>query len=165
LAFVLDDLFAVPFDEIGQILGKSTDVTTMLAGAPAGRCRRPSSRRVADGRSARWSTPSWRRLAAATSRWSLRLLDPEVRLTVDTLDGAWSSPLAPPRSLLARNCPSGQRRVGERCSSRPSRDRILARGRRRFSAIAFTIVDDRIAGIAAVTNPARLASIDLPDPG
>src|SRR3979490_2077283 len=31
LAFVLHDLFAVPFDEIGQILGKSTDATKMLA--------------------------------------------------------------------------------------------------------------------------------------
>jgi len=31
LAFVLHDLFAVPFDEIGQILGKSTAATKMLA--------------------------------------------------------------------------------------------------------------------------------------
>ncbi|GIH67107.1 sigma-70 family RNA polymerase sigma factor [Microbispora siamensis] len=31
LAFVLHDLFAVPFDEIGRILGKSTDATKMLA--------------------------------------------------------------------------------------------------------------------------------------
>ena len=31
LAFVLHDLFAVPFDEIGRILGNSTDATKMLA--------------------------------------------------------------------------------------------------------------------------------------
>src|SRR4051794_14238308 len=31
LAFVLHDMFAVPFQEIGQILGKSTDATKMLA--------------------------------------------------------------------------------------------------------------------------------------
>jgi RNA polymerase sigma-70 factor (ECF subfamily) len=31
--------------------------------------------------------------------------------------------------------------------------------------IAFTVVDGRIAAIAAVTDPARLASMDLPDPG
>ncbi|MGW0585920.1 sigma-70 family RNA polymerase sigma factor, partial [Streptomyces sp. NPDC002920] len=31
LAFVLHDLFAVPFDEIGQILGRSTAATKMLA--------------------------------------------------------------------------------------------------------------------------------------
>ncbi|MEW2329667.1 hypothetical protein AB0880_17860 [Micromonospora chersina] len=39
VAFVLHFLFAVPFDEIGRILGKSTDATKMLASA-AGRCRR-----------------------------------------------------------------------------------------------------------------------------
>ena len=31
LAFVLHDMFAVPFAEIGQILGRSTDATKMLA--------------------------------------------------------------------------------------------------------------------------------------
>ena len=31
LAFVLHDMFAVPFDEIGQIIGRSTDATKMLA--------------------------------------------------------------------------------------------------------------------------------------
>jgi RNA polymerase sigma-70 factor (ECF subfamily) len=34
-----------------------------------------------------------------------------------------------------------------------------------LSVIAFTVVDGRIAGIMAVTDPARLASMDLPDPG
>jgi RNA polymerase sigma-70 factor (ECF subfamily) len=31
LAFVLHDMFAVPFEEIGQIIGRSTDATKMLA--------------------------------------------------------------------------------------------------------------------------------------
>jgi RNA polymerase sigma factor (sigma-70 family) len=62
LAFVLHDLFAVPFDEIGRILGKSTDATKMLAS----RARRKV--RAAGGSSGKWSRPSWRRLATATSR-------------------------------------------------------------------------------------------------
>lgn len=33
-----------------------------------------------------------------------------------------------------------------------------------LSAIAFTVVGGRIAAIAIVTDPARLASMDLPDP-
>jgi RNA polymerase sigma-70 factor (ECF subfamily) len=33
-----------------------------------------------------------------------------------------------------------------------------------LSVVAFTVVDGRIAGIAVVTDPARLASMDLPDP-
>src|SRR6478736_7050030 len=31
LAFVLHDVFAVPFDEIGQLIGRSTDASKMLA--------------------------------------------------------------------------------------------------------------------------------------
>jgi hypothetical protein len=34
-----------------------------------------------------------------------------------------------------------------------------------LSVIAFTVVDGRIAGMAVVTDPARLASMDLPEPG
>jgi RNA polymerase sigma-70 factor (ECF subfamily) len=33
-----------------------------------------------------------------------------------------------------------------------------------LSVIAFTVTGGRIAAIALVTDPARLASIDLPDP-
>jgi hypothetical protein len=36
--------------------------------APAGRCRRPSRRRPTDGSNERWSRPSWRQPATATSR-------------------------------------------------------------------------------------------------
>jgi hypothetical protein len=33
-----------------------------------------------------------------------------------------------------------------------------------LSVVAFTVVDGRIAGIAAVADPARLASMALPEP-
>jgi hypothetical protein len=33
-----------------------------------------------------------------------------------------------------------------------------------LSVLAFTVVAGRIAGIAVVADPARLASMDLPDP-
>src|SRR5688572_5172088 len=39
LAFVLHDLFAVPFDEIGQILGRSAAATKMLASRARGKVR------------------------------------------------------------------------------------------------------------------------------
>ncbi|MEU8381431.1 hypothetical protein [Streptosporangium sp. NPDC048865] len=34
-----------------------------------------------------------------------------------------------------------------------------------LSLMAFTVVDGRIAAVTTVTDPARLASADLPDPG
>src|SRR5690348_8547951 len=61
LAFVLHDVFAVPFDEIA---GWSTAARTRPASSPAGPaagCRPPRSRTATSRCSAGWSTPSWRR--------------------------------------------------------------------------------------------------------
>ncbi|WP_371779815.1 sigma-70 family RNA polymerase sigma factor [Streptosporangium subroseum] len=164
LAFVLHDLFAVPFDEIGQILGKSTDATKMLA-SRARRKVRATERPTVTGREQRQVVQAY--LAAARRgdfEGLLRVLDPEVKLTVDTPDGVVvilgatevaagarlsAGAAARKRALLVNGLPGI---VSWR------EDGTL------LSVIAFTVVDDRIAGITVVTNPARLASMNLPDP-
>ena len=67
LAFVLHDTFTVPFDEIGRIIGRSTDATKMLASRARAKVRgRPG--RPPRGSSSGWSsTRSWPRHATATS--------------------------------------------------------------------------------------------------
>jgi RNA polymerase sigma factor (sigma-70 family) len=165
LAFVLHDLFAVPFDEIGQILGKSTDATKMLA-SRARRKVQATERPTVVGREQREVVQAF--LAAARRgdfEGLLRVLDPEVRLTVDTPDGVVvtlgatevaagaqlsAGAAARGRAVLVNGLPGI---VSWREDGAP------------LSVIAFTVVDGRIAGIAAVTDPARLASMDLPDPG
>ncbi|MFG1706600.1 sigma-70 family RNA polymerase sigma factor [Nonomuraea sp. M3C6] len=165
LAFVLHDLFAVPFDEIGQILGKSTDATKMLA-SRARRKVQATERPTVSGREQREVVQAF--LTAARRgdfEGLLRVLDPEVRLTVDTPDGAvvilgatqvaagaqlGASAAARGRAVLVNGLPGI---VSWREDGSP------------LSVIAFTVVDGRIAGIATVTDPARLASMDLPDPG
>ncbi|MFD0891547.1 sigma-70 family RNA polymerase sigma factor, partial [Streptosporangium algeriense] len=87
LAFVLHDLFAVPFDEIGKILGRSTDAAKMLA-SRARRKVRETERPAGAGRERREVVQAF--LAAARRgdfEELLRLLDPEVKLTVDTSTG------------------------------------------------------------------------------
>ncbi len=87
LAFVLHDLFAVPFDEIGQILGKSTAATKMLA-SRARRKVQTSERPTGVGREQRDVVQAF--LAAARRgdfEKLLRVLDPQVKLTVDTPSG------------------------------------------------------------------------------
>lgn len=87
LAFVLHDLFAVPFEEIGQILGKSTNATKMLA-SRARRKVQATDRPTAVGQEQREVVQAF--LAAARGGdfdGLLRVLDPEVRLTADTPDG------------------------------------------------------------------------------
>ncbi|MCW2877138.1 MAG: polymerase, sigma-24 subunit, subfamily [Sphaerisporangium sp.] len=167
LAFVLHDLFGVPFDEIGQILGRSADAAKMLA-SRARRKVRATERPTAAGREQREVVQAF--LAAARRgdfEGLLRVLDPEVRLTVDTPNGVVV--------IL------GATKVAEGASARvaagaAARGRaVLVNGLPGFvswredgtplSVMAFTVVDGRIVAIATVIAPARLASMNLPDPG
>ncbi|MEN3534686.1 sigma-70 family RNA polymerase sigma factor [Microbispora sp. ZYX-F-249] len=164
LAFVLHDLFAVPFDEIGQILGKSTAAAKMLA-SRARRKVQASERRAAVGQEQREVVQAF--LAAARRgdfEGLLRVLDPDVKLTADTPDGVvvtlGATAVAASARLSAR--PAARRRlvlvdglpgiVAWREDGAP------------LSVISFTVAGGRITGITVVTDPARLASLDLPDP-
>jgi RNA polymerase sigma factor (sigma-70 family) len=164
LAFVLHDLFAVPFDEIGRILGKSTAATKMLA-SRARRKVRATDRPAVVGREQREVVQAF--LAAARHgdfEGLLRVLDPEVRLTVDTPDGVvvvlGATQVAAGAQLAAGTAARGR-------AALVNGDPGIVSWREDgapLSVMAFTVVDGRIAGITVVTDPARLASMDLPDP-
>ena len=70
LAFVLHDTFAVPFEEIGQILGRSTDATKMLASRARRKVRGTTPPPTGRSSSEPWSMPSSRPRGTATSRAS-----------------------------------------------------------------------------------------------
>ncbi|MEV6445740.1 sigma-70 family RNA polymerase sigma factor [Amycolatopsis sp. NPDC051716] len=160
LAFVLHDLFAVPFEEIGRILGKSTAAAKMLASRARRKVRTPSP---PAGSSRREVVQAF--LTAARDgdfEQLLRVLDPQVRLTVDTPDGLVVV-------LGATNVATGAR-FGAAGGGR----RVLVGGLpgvvawredgTPLSVVAFTVVDGRITNIAAVADPVKLASMDLPEP-
>nr|WP_055501521.1 sigma-70 family RNA polymerase sigma factor [Nonomuraea pusilla] len=162
LAFVLHDLFAVPFDEIGQILGKSPDAAKMLA-SRARRKVQASERPTAAGREQREVVHAF--LAAARRgdfEGLLRVLDPEVRLTVDTPDG-------PVVTIGATQVAAGAR-LGAGAAAR--RRVLLVDGLpgvvswgedgAPLSVLAFTVADGRIIAIRLVTDRAVLASMNLP---
>ncbi|WP_158852913.1 sigma-70 family RNA polymerase sigma factor [Saccharothrix deserti] len=164
LAFVLHDLFAVPFDEIGQILGKSTDATKMLA-SRARRKVQATGRPTVARREQREVVQAF--LAAARHgdfEGLLRVLDPEVRLTVDTPDGVvvilGATKVATGAQLSAAAAERGRAVL---VNGRPGVVSWREDGAP-LSVIAFTVVDGRIADIAVVTDPAKLASTDLPNP-
>lgn len=160
LAFVLHDLFAVPFDEIGHILGKSTAATKMLASRARAKVR-AGERPAADGRARREVVRAF--LAAARLgdfEGLLRVLDPEVRLTVDAPDGVvvlGATKVAAGARLSAAAAARGREVLVD---GRPGIVAWREDGAPQ-SVMAFTVVDGRIAGIAVVTDPARLASMDL----
>ncbi|MEU8278805.1 sigma-70 family RNA polymerase sigma factor [Microbispora bryophytorum] len=166
LAFVLHDLFAVPFDEIGQILGKSAAAAKMAA-SRARRKVQTTEQRALAGRQQREVVQAF--LAAAHRgdfEGLLRVLDPEVKLTADTPGGVVVV-------LGATEVATGaQSRVAAGAAVRGRA--VLVNGLPGFvswradgtplSVMAFTIADGRISGITVVIDPARLAAMDLPEP-
>jgi len=164
LAFVLHDLFAVPFDEIGQILGKSADATKMLA-SRARRKVRATEHDTVSGQDQRRVVDAFRAaVSAGDFEGLLRVLDPEVKLAVDTpggvivtigatkvAQGARTSSGAAVlhREVIVNGLPGF---VSWRADGTP------------VSVLAFEVTGDRITGITAIVDPAKLASADLPAP-
>ncbi|GLY35362.1 DNA-directed RNA polymerase sigma-70 factor [Amycolatopsis sp. NBRC 101858] len=162
LAFVLHDLFAVPFEEIGRILGKSPAASKMLASRARRKVRTPSPALSAGPEQREVVNAFLRAARDGDFEGLLRVLDPDVKLTVDTPDGVVVV-------LGATNVAAGAR-----FSAANDGREVLVGGLpgvvawrpdgTPLSVVAFTVVDGRIAGIAAVADPARLASMALPEP-
>ncbi|MFJ1760231.1 sigma-70 family RNA polymerase sigma factor [Amycolatopsis sp. NPDC088138] len=162
VAFALHDLFAVPFDEIGHILGKTPGAAKML-GSRARRKVREASRPATAGPEQRKVVQAF--LTAARDgdfEGLLRVLDPEVQLTVDTPGGVVV--------VLGATSVAAGARFGAASGGRA----VLVGGLpgvvawredgSPLSVVAFTVVGGLVASIAAVADPARLASMELPEP-
>jgi RNA polymerase sigma-70 factor (ECF subfamily) len=164
LAFVLHDLFAVPFEEIGQIIGKSTGATKMLA-SRARRKVQATERPAAGGPEQREVVQAF--LAAARAgdfEGLLRVLDPDVRLTRQTPDGV-TVVLGATRVAAGARLGAGTTVAGRTVlvNGLPGIMTWDEDGAPR-SVIAFTVAGGRIVGMLVVADPARLASMDLPAP-
>lgn len=163
LAFVLHDMFAVPFEEIGQIIGRSTDATKMLASR---------ARRKVRGTPHSTDEPQQQRavvdvfLAAARRgdfEGLLRVLDPDVTWRTHTARGVVV------RLGATEVAAKAQRGMHTKLTGRSvlvnGEPGVLvsdASGKPRI-VMACTVVDGRIVEILSVTDPERLASMDLPE--
>lgn len=164
LAFVLHDLFAVPFQEIGQILDKSADAAKMAASR---------ARRKVQG--APVPSSDWAKQRSVVQAFVaavregdldelLRLLHPEVALRAHGPRGLVVSHGAQQaiEALQGGALPdaTGQPVVVSGLPGFIVRDR---RGRAR-ALVACTVVDGRIVDITALADLKRLAAMDLPTP-
>ncbi|PZF80102.1 RNA polymerase sigma factor SigJ [Jiangella anatolica] len=163
LAFVLHDTFAVPFDDIAPIVGRSADATKMLASRARRRVQAattapdadlPRQREVADAFLAAARAGDFDALVA--------VLDPDVLLRGDH------------GTQRAFELIRGARRVAENAvrfaeAARHARP-VLVNGvpglvtapdGRPLSVMAFTIRGGRIAEIDVLVDPDRLARLDL----
>ncbi|MFG2803620.1 sigma-70 family RNA polymerase sigma factor [Streptomyces pseudovenezuelae] len=158
LAFVLHDLFAVPYDAVAGVVGKSPAATRQLASR--------ARRRVRGAQDPDPVAPARRRelvdafLAAAREGdfdGLLEVLDPDVVVRTET--GVTSGALAVAKGATGY----GRHIVGVAAPALvEGRTGVaLLREGRVERTLAFTFVHDRIAVIDITTEPARVARTDV----
>ena len=164
LAFVLHDMFAVPFDEIGQIIGRTTNATKMLT-SRARRKVQNTPRPTAERQQQRAVVDAF--LAAARNgdfEELLRVLDPDVTWRSYSAHGVVL------RLGAAEVAGRVQRGARAAVTARPAlvngESGIVAwsANGKLLGVMACTVVDGRIVEILSVNDPGRLASMDLPAP-
>jgi RNA polymerase sigma factor (sigma-70 family) len=162
LAFVLHDMFAVPFDEIAQIIGKSTDATKMLAS----RARRKvqNTHRPSNGRRQQRAVVDAFLAAAREGDFEglLQVLDPDVTWSSHTAQGAVVK-------LGATEVAAAAQRGGQ---TKGIAQPVLVDGNpgivawslsgKPLGVMACTVVDGRIVEIVSLRDPKRVAEMNLP---
>lgn len=163
LAFVLHDMFDIPYDEIAPIVGSSVPAARQLASRARRRVRSadvepdpdlPRQREVVDAF-----------LAAARAGdfgGLLAVLDPECVLRADA---------GPARPNLSQTVRGGDEVAGQAIRfSSPAQNVenvlvngaagvVVGQGGKVFSLIAFTVVDGRIAAMDILADPERLEGL------
>ena len=167
LAFVLHDVFGVPFDDIADVVGKSPAATRQLASRARRRVRHDAPNPDADLVVQRAVVDAF--LAAARSGdfdALLRVLDPDV---VFRMDGGGVGLLARPpvngaaavaREILSAGAPFAPLAEPAMVNGAPGAI-VRAGGRPRY-VIGFTVANGRIAAIDLIGDPAKVGRFDDP---
>ena len=165
LAFVLHDVFAVSFDEIAEIVGKTPAAARQLASRARRRVRDGAPSPDADLAVQRRVVDAFLAAARAGDFEALvRVLDPDV---VFRMDGGGAGPLARPpiagagdvaQEILSEGAPFAP--LAEPAMVNGAAGAIVrAAGRPRY-VVGFTVVDGRIAVIDLIGDPAKVGRFD-----
>jgi RNA polymerase sigma-70 factor (ECF subfamily) len=163
VAFVLHDLFAVPFDEIAALLDRTPEAARQLASRARRRVRGGTPRADAD-RGRRQEIVDAFLAAAREGDFGglLALLDPDVVRRADLGPGVvdiaqGAEHVAAQARRFGRDMDLDQRRA--LVNGAPGI--VSFRHGRPFSVMAFEIADDRIVAIDILADRERLAALDL----
>jgi RNA polymerase sigma factor (sigma-70 family) len=163
LAFVLHDMFAIPFEEIAPTVGRSPAATRQLA-SRARRRVRGAADRVPDADLARQRAVVDAFLAASRRGdfdALLALLDPEVVLRADRAAIRLGASKEVRGAAAVAESLSGRARAARPALVGGSVGLVWAPGGRPRVAFEFTIEDAKIAQIALVADPDRLRELGL----
>ena len=163
LAFVLHDMFAVPFEEIAPIVGRSSEAARQLASRARRRVRGASApapdldrqREIVDAYLAAARAGDFEAL--------LRVLDPDVVVRLDDVTARFARGAREIRgaSTVARRALQGRARAGRTAIVNGAAGIIVAPRGRLLMVLRFTIVDGRIIEIDAVGDAARVRELQL----
>jgi RNA polymerase sigma factor (sigma-70 family) len=167
IAFVLHDMFAMPFDEIAPIVGRNAEAARQLASRARRRVRGGALTPDVDLAEQQRVVEAF--LAAAREGdfdALLEMLDPEVTLRVDAGPGSplAHEPIVGPEAVIAQ----AQRFRALAPYSRPAIVNGIAGaviGRPDgtvFTVVAVTVVGGLVKAIDFVVDPAKLARLSLP---
>ena len=157
LAFVLHDMFAVPFEEIARVLGRTPAATRQLA-SRARRRVQDTEAPAADLAVQRVAVDAF--FAAARGGDFERLvavLDPDIVLRSDVA-GVVQGAAAVARNAIMFADPSAQLRPAV---VNGVAGVVVVRDGKPFSVLRFTVADGRITAIDVVTSAERLRRIGL----
>jgi RNA polymerase sigma factor (sigma-70 family) len=165
LAFVLHDTFAVPFDQVAEVLGRSPEATRQLASRARRRVRGATAPPDADVARQRAVVDAFFAAARAGDFEGLvALLDPDV---VARSDGG------PRRAQLSLLTSGAAAVAGQALTyANPAADVhpalvngaagvVVTLGGNPQAIMGFTVVDGRIVAINALVDPDRIAELDL----
>jgi RNA polymerase sigma factor (sigma-70 family) len=173
VAFVLHDMFAVPFDDIASITGRSPDAARQLASRARRRVRGADAPTAGGGGgpvSQRQRAVAAVFLAASRAgdfEGLLAVLDPDVVLRADPV----ASPPRGPSVLIGATAVAR----GARASAVRSKESfvalvdgvpgiVYAPGGKVAIVLAFTYREDKISGIEVIAEPATLGALELAVP-
>jgi RNA polymerase sigma-70 factor (ECF subfamily) len=162
LAFVLHDMFAMPFDEIAPIVARSVDATRQLASRARRRVHGATPRTDPDVREQRRVIDAF--LAASRDgdfAALLEVLDPDVVLRVDGGRGAERAPVtgaeAVAEAILARGARFAP--FARPATVNGNAGIVVVPHERPISVVSFAIAEGRIVEIDVVADPAKLERV------
>jgi RNA polymerase sigma-70 factor (ECF subfamily) len=164
LAFVLHDMFGVPFEEIGEIVDRSPAAARQLASRARRRVRGAAPQPDSDVARQREVVDAFLAASRAGDFEALiAVLDPEVVFRIDT--GGTAPRARPPlvgasavaRQILERGTPLAP--LARPALVNGSAGAIVDIGGRPFAVVSFTVRSGRIAEIDLVADPDKLRGL------
>lgn len=160
IAFVLHDVFGRPFDEVAEVIQRTSPAARQLASRARRRLREASEPARSDRRRARRLVDAWlKAVQDGDVRLLLELLDEGAVLHADF--GTHTRTLSGARDIVAQALLSARLAAHSTPVLIGGRPGVAATVNGRvISIMAFEIADDRIASLKVLADPRRLAELD-----